>query len=111
MPIGTVLTRLGFGTAGDRAIHAVKSTDRRRRLLQSVLGHDAARPGSVMDLDAARRPVIGRTLRCYFTPVQLNRARREFLVRALRNGSKPPRDVIDEAIYATLRGYRVQPMF
>jgi len=64
-----------------------------------------------MDLDAARRRVIGRTLRRNFTPVQLKRVRREFLVRALRNGSKPPRDVIDEAIYATLRGCRVQPIF
>jgi len=64
-----------------------------------------------MDLDAARRRVIGRTLRRNFTPVQLNGVRREFLVRALRNGSNPPRDAVDEAIFATLRGYPVQPMF
>jgi len=64
-----------------------------------------------MDLDAARRRVIGRKLRRNFTPEQLNEVRREFLVRGLRNGSKPPPDVIDEAIFAMLRGYRVQPMF
>jgi hypothetical protein len=64
-----------------------------------------------MDLDAARRRVIARTLRHSFTPVQLAGMRRAFFDRALGNGSRPPRDLVDEAIYATLRGDRVQPMF
>jgi hypothetical protein len=67
----------------------------------------------LMELDTARRRIIARTLRRNLRPEQLAEIRRVFLARARRNGSKkkPPRYLVDEAIYATLRGYRVQPMF